>query len=140
MAVCRQASPHYSLFARSDRARNGAESTRHGRETTRPRNGTAREALGYRPSAAILPDPFDPLAPVTLPARLALSGFVAFAVALVAAVALAIADLWLTGHSRPSILRETVVWPRFGVRLSPGGMLLLAAAALAGLGTWRGTR
>lgn len=61
---------------------------------------------------------------------------VSFGAAVLAAVALAIFDIYLTGHGQPSVLRPWIEWPEAGVHLSRGDVVMYFAACLAGLGTW----
>ena len=59
----------------------------------------------------------------------------AFAVAVLAAIGLAILDLYLSGHGYADIRKETVSWPAAGIHLSIADIALLAlAVAAAGLG------
>lgn len=68
--------------------------------------------------------------------RVLVVGMVAFGAAPLAALGLALADLYLTGHSLPSIGGEVITLPALGIALSPAGILLLAAAAGAGWLAW----
>lgn len=60
--------------------------------------------------------------------------------AVVAAVALAVFDIYLTGHGSPSILRPWIDWSAAGVHLSRGDVVMLIAMALAGFSVWFVTR
>ena len=55
--------------------------------------------------------------------------------AVVSAIGIALADLYLTGHGHAGLLRESISWPAAGVHLSIGDVsmlaLSLASAALA---------
>jgi hypothetical protein len=68
--------------------------------------------------------------------RLGLALAAGFAAAVLAAVALGILDLYVTGHGQPSVLRPWIDWPDAGVHLSRGDVVMYLAACLAGLGTW----
>ena len=61
--------------------------------------------------------------------------------AFVTALAVAVVDLYLTGHSRPSLMRPLIEQPALGVSLSAGDiiLLLMSLGAGAGAGTilWR---
>ena len=61
------------------------------------------------------------------------SGTVAFGCAVLAAIALAVMDIYVTGHGQPSLTRPWISW--FGaVELSRADMLMLLAALGGGLG------
>ena len=66
---------------------------------------------------------------------------VTFVTSFVTAIALAVVDLYLTGHSRPSLMRPLLERPAIGVRLSAGDiiLMLISLGAGAGAGTllWR---
>lgn len=66
---------------------------------------------------------------------------VTFVTAFVTALALAVVDLYLTGHSRASLMQPLVDRPAIGVSLSAGDiiLLLMSLGAGAGAGTllWR---
>lgn len=66
---------------------------------------------------------------------------VTFVTAFVTSIALAIVDLYLTGHSRPSLMRPLIDRPAIGVSLSAGDIILtlisLGAGAAAGTLLWR---
>jgi hypothetical protein len=64
-------------------------------------------------------------------ARLVASFVVTMVTAFIVVIALAVADLYLTGHGYSSINRE---WP--GLAMGPADVVLLLAAAAAFLGTW----
>jgi len=64
----------------------------------------------------------------------------AFAAAIVAAVGVAVLDLYLTGHGQASITREIVSEPALGVHISLGDIILLVAALAVGSVTWRGLK
>jgi hypothetical protein len=70
----------------------------------------------------------------------ALASLIAAAgVAVIAAVALAVIDLYLVGHGLGTIRGPLADWPALGVHVSPADVILLSAAALAAVGTWLGT-
>ena len=70
------------------------------------------------------------------PIRLGLALGAGFGAAVLAAVALAVLDLYLTGHGHLSVMRPWIDWPEAGVHLSRGDIVMYVAACLAGLGTW----
>jgi hypothetical protein len=61
---------------------------------------------------------------------------VSFAAAVLAAIGLAVFDIYVTGHGQPSILRSWIDWPGAGVHVSRGDAVMYFAACFAGLGTW----
>lgn len=68
--------------------------------------------------------------------RFVLSAVSAIGIGTAAAIVIAVADLYLTGHGYGSITREWITWEPAGVHLSPGDVILLVAATLAGGLTW----
>lgn len=66
---------------------------------------------------------------------------VTFVTAFITAISLAVVDLYLTGHGRPSPMAPLIDRPALGVSLSSGDiiLLLLPLATGAGVGTllWR---
>jgi hypothetical protein len=70
------------------------------------------------------------------PVRFGLALGASVGTAILAAVALAVLDLYLTGHGHLSVLRPWIDWPEAGVHLSRGDIVMYLAACLAGLGTW----
>jgi hypothetical protein len=60
----------------------------------------------------------------------------AIGTAFVAAIALAILDLYLTGHNYPSISRTWIDWPAVGIRLSYGDVVWWVLIAAAAIVTW----
>ena len=66
---------------------------------------------------------------------------VTFVTAFITAISLAVVDLYLTGHGRPSLMRPLIDRPALGISLSSGDiiLLLLPLAAGASVGTllWR---
>ena len=70
------------------------------------------------------------------PVRVILALGAGFGAAVLAAIVLAILDVYVTGHGHRSVLRPWIEWPAAGVHLSPGDIVMYLAACLAGLGTW----
>ena len=68
--------------------------------------------------------------------RLGLALGASFLAAILAAVGIAVLDLYLTGHGHLSVMRPWIDWPEAGVHLSRGDIVMYVAACLAGLGTW----
>ena len=56
--------------------------------------------------------------------------------AFVAAIALAILDLYLVGHGHAGLMRESISWPAAGVHLSAGDVILLGLALLVAALAW----
>ena len=56
--------------------------------------------------------------------------------AIVAAVAIAVVDLYLVGHGHGSLLRESISWPAAGVYLSVGDLILLGVVLSAAAAGW----
>ena len=71
--------------------------------------------------------------------RLLMSISAGFGTAVLVAIGVAIADMYLTGHGKPPLNRPLIDSPSAGVHLGLGDVVLLSAAVLAALGTWRGT-
>jgi hypothetical protein len=69
-------------------------------------------------------------------ARLGLATGAGLGMSVLAAIILAVLDLWVTGHGQPSLLRPWIDLPRAGVHLSRGDIGMLLVSCLAGLGTW----
>jgi hypothetical protein len=69
-------------------------------------------------------------------ARLAVTAATVFVAAVLAALAVTIADLYLTGHGYASITREFISRPAWGVHMSIGDLVMLGAALAAGALTW----
>ena len=68
----------------------------------------------------------------------ALISFAAAAAAgIVAAIALAIIDLYLTGHGMGSITRETIAWDPGGVHMSVADVIMLVVVLMTGVVTWQ---
>lgn len=66
-----------------------------------------------------------------------LLAFVVGAVAAVlSALAVTLIDLYLVGHGRASILRESISWPAAGVHLSPGDVVMLSFTLLTAVLAW----
>lgn len=57
--------------------------------------------------------------------------------AILSALIVVLADLYLTGHGFPSIRREIVSWEPVGVFLSAGDIGFLMASIIATIITWR---
>ena len=74
---------------------------------------------------------------MTIFRRLALAFAATAVVAIIAAIAIAILDLYLTGHGYADIRKETVSWPAAGIHLSTADIVLLLLALAAGALAWR---
>jgi len=57
--------------------------------------------------------------------------------AILAAIALAVVDLYLSGHGLPPLGTPWLDWPAAGVHLSRADVILLGAVLLAVVLTWR---
>lgn len=68
--------------------------------------------------------------------RVAATGVVAFGTALVVAVALGVYDLYLTGHSLPSLMRPWIEMPGSGISMSRADVVLWVAVLAAGTVAW----
>jgi len=68
--------------------------------------------------------------------RLLLSVGAALGAAVVAALALTVLDLYLTGHGHPSIHRATIELRWIGMRLSPSDIAFVASALVVGIAVW----
>jgi hypothetical protein len=75
--------------------------------------------------------------PMTLFIRFGIVAAVAFGAALVAAVGVALLDLFLAGHGYGSMSREVIRASSWGVHLSSGDLLMFIAALGAGQVAWR---
>ena len=71
------------------------------------------------------------------PLRLALSIGAAIAVSFVVVLALAIADLYWTGHGHGSLNREVIAWSSAGIHLGLSDIVLLVSGCAAAGTTWR---
>lgn len=71
--------------------------------------------------------------------RLAMSFAAGLASAVVAAIVIAVFDLYLAGHDVGTLNAPLLDWASAGVHLSLGDLIFLAAAALAAAITWRRT-
>jgi hypothetical protein len=71
--------------------------------------------------------------------RLLLSFAAGLASAVVVAIAIAVVDLYLTGHGLTALTAPLLDWPGGGVHLSLADVIFLAAAVLAAAITWRRT-
>jgi len=60
----------------------------------------------------------------------------AVVVAIIAAIALAILDLYLSGHNYAGIGKESISWPAAGVHLSIADIILLVLALAAAAVAW----
>ena len=68
--------------------------------------------------------------------RAAVGAGAAIGAAVVAAIGVAVLDLYLTGHGQASIMREVISQPSWGVHMSVGDIAMLSMALLAGVSTW----
>lgn len=68
--------------------------------------------------------------------RLGLSLAVMLGTGIAAALVLTILNLYLSGHGHDFLLQEIITWDAGGVRLSPGDLIMLAAALLSGGLIW----
>jgi hypothetical protein len=57
----------------------------------------------------------------------------------VVAITVAVTDVYLAGHNRPTLGRPWLVYPDLRVHLSRGDLLLLVAATMAGVWFTRAT-
>jgi len=78
-------------------------------------------------------------APRSWVSRLLLSFGAGVGSAVLVAVAVAIVDIYLTGHGMTPLNRPLLDWSTGGVHLSVGDVLFLGAAVLAAAVTWRRT-
>ena len=72
----------------------------------------------------------------TIPGRLAVSAGAGIAAAVLAAVAITVIDLYLTGHGYDSITREFITWTPADVHLSVGDLVMLFSVIAAAGMTW----
>ena len=56
--------------------------------------------------------------------------------AIVFAIVFTLADIYATGHGRPTIAGPWLDWPALGVHLSPADAVLLVASAIAAGIAW----
>ena len=68
--------------------------------------------------------------------RLLLAIVAGAVVAVLSALAVTLVDLYLVGHGRAGLLRESISWPAAGVHLSPGDVVMLSLALLAAVLAW----
>ena len=68
--------------------------------------------------------------------RLLLTMAATFVVAVISAVAVTLVDLYLVGHGRTGLLRESISWPAASVHLSVGDLIMLGLAFLAAAVAW----
>lgn len=80
------------------------------------------------------------MTPMKLLVRLGASMAAGFGAVILSALVVALIDIYLTGHSHPSIRREIVSWEPAGVHLSAGDIGGLVAAIIAATITWRSLR
>lgn len=69
--------------------------------------------------------------------RLLLTLAVCAATGVLSAVAIAIADIYLSGHGYSGLTREYFTWPAGGVHLNIGDMVMLGMVLVAAALTWR---
>lgn len=69
-------------------------------------------------------------------ARIGISAAAGVGAAIVAALTVAVIDLYLTGHGDASITREVLTWAPAGVHLSIGDIGMLVTAIAAAVSTW----
>ena len=68
--------------------------------------------------------------------RLLLAAVAGAVVAVLSALAVTLIDLYLVGHGRAGLLRESVSWPAAGVHLSAGDLVMLSLTLLAAVLAW----
>ena len=68
--------------------------------------------------------------------RLLLAVVAGAVVAVLSALAVTLIDLYLVGHGRAGLLRESVSWPAAGVHLSAGDLIMLSLTLLAAVLAW----
>ena len=68
--------------------------------------------------------------------RLLLTVVAGAVVAVLSALAVTLIDLYLVGHGRAGLLRESISWPAAGVHLSPGDVLMICLVVLAMAVAW----
>ena len=68
--------------------------------------------------------------------RLLLAIVVGAVVAVLSALAVTLVDLYLLGHGRAGLLRDSISWPAAGVHVSPGDVVMLAMTLLAAFLAW----
>jgi hypothetical protein len=71
--------------------------------------------------------------------RLLLSLLAGLGSAILVAIALAVVDLYLTGHGFQPLSAPLLDWAGGGIHLSLADLIFLAAAAIAAAIAWRGT-
>ena len=71
--------------------------------------------------------------------RLLLSLMAGLSSAVLVAIAIAVVDLYLTGHGLRPLSTPVVDWPGAGIHLSLADVIFLGAAVLATAITWRRT-
>ena len=68
--------------------------------------------------------------------RLLLAIVVGGVVAVLSALVVTLIDLYLVGHGRAGLLRESISWPAAGMHLSPGDVVMLSFTLLAAVLAW----
>jgi hypothetical protein len=68
--------------------------------------------------------------------RLAFAVAVGFGTMVTTAIVIAVVDIYLTGHSLPSLGEPLVSWPALGVHMSRADAILVVATVGAGIGAW----
>ena len=69
--------------------------------------------------------------------RISLALSVGTATAVLTAIVIAIIDIYLSGHGNEGLTREYLTWSAAGVHLSIGDIIMLGAALLGVVLTWR---
>jgi hypothetical protein len=69
--------------------------------------------------------------------RLGIAVGAAVGAAFLMALAVAVVDLYLTGHGHASITRDLIAWDPGGVHMSAGDIAVLLAAGAAAALAWR---
>jgi hypothetical protein len=62
---------------------------------------------------------------------------VSFGIGILAAIALTVVDLYLSGHGLRPLSAPWLEWPAAGVHLSRADVIFLVAAGLGAVVTWR---
>ena len=69
--------------------------------------------------------------------RALVAGGAGIATAVVVGIALALADIYVSGHGGHTINGPLWDWPALGIHLSPADVVLLGSAAVAATIAWR---